>query len=125
MNPNRDNVIFADTASPSRRPRSRIIAMACATLAVCSAPLVLVGCPQATPVVAPATDCGAAIIADALAGLTIEQILAKEGERCGADLIAIVETILKSTNPNISATMAYREATNLRARLQLSDGGAK
>ena len=79
----------------------------------------LSACPQAAPVVTPVSDCAVTVIADALAGMTIEQIIALEGPRCGADLVAIVTTLLGSTRADVQATRAYKQASDLRARLAL------
>ena len=50
----------------------------------------LLSCAAAAPAIVPAADCGAAIIADALSGMTVEQIIADAvGPKCGADLIAV------------------------------------
>jgi hypothetical protein len=82
----------------------------------------LYGCQAGQNVVTPAADCGVAIVADALSGMTLEQIIAKEGARCSADILTVIDTLLSSTNPNVVSTGAYTEAVNLKARLD-RDGG--
>jgi hypothetical protein len=88
-----------------------------AKLAASSLFLLLLSCAAAVPIVAPAVDCASAIISDALAGMTIEQIEADAGPKCGADLISVVTTLANSTDAKVQTSPAYKEALKLRAIL--------
>lgn len=73
------------------------------------------GCPAAVPAVGPAASCVSAVVADALAGLSIDEILAKEKGACVADLEEVIAILLGSTKPQVVATKAYGEAKARRA----------
>jgi hypothetical protein len=71
---------------------------------------ILAGCPQAVAASAPALDCGIAIVEDAVMGLTLAEIAAKEKTRCDADLAAIAAALLESRDPRLAPTRALGEA---------------
>lgn len=73
------------------------------------------GCPSAVPVVGPAASCVSAVIADALAGMTVAQILTKEGAGCVADASEIVTILLGSKDPAVQQTKAFAMAKAMRA----------
>jgi len=97
-----------------------VVALACAGALL----LVLAACPQAVQSVPPALDCGTLVVDEALKGLTLEQIIADAGPRCGLDVLQIIGILTAPTaSPNVTATHAAAQARDLRARMQLGDAG--
>ena len=70
----------------------------------------LAGCPQTVAAVAPTLDCGVAVVEDAVAGLSVPEIVAKEGARCGADAEAVIAALLASRDTRLVGTPALRSA---------------
>ena len=68
----------------------------------------IVGCPSAVPVVGPIGSCVSSIVADALKGMTIAQILAAAGPGCVANAEEVITVLLGS--PQAQGTPAYGEA---------------
>src|SRR5277367_915522 len=102
----------ADTLPPPNKPPTappaaarRAIGLAFAIVAM----VVLFGCPQGAAVVPPTVDCGARIIQDAIAGMTLEQIVADAGPACGADLLQVLTTLLGSQDAKVTVSKAYLE----------------
>lgn len=81
------------------------------------------GCGAALAAVTPALDCGVAIIEDAVSGLSISEIVAKELARCGADEAQVVAILLESKDPRLAGTKAMLAA--LAIRPASVDGGSK
>ncbi len=114
-----------------RRWGSRLLIEATACVTACCFALVLIAgltaITQCTPAqaigaVIPALDCGVAIVEDAVAGLTIPEIVAKEGARCGADESQVVAVLLESKDPRLVTTKAMIAALAMQPR---TDGGSK
>ena len=76
-------------------------------LAAC---LALCACPQAVPVVGPVASCVTQVVSDALAGMTIEQIVASAGPGCVTDAEDVIAILLGSKDPRLPATVAYKDA---------------
>lgn len=72
----------------------------------------LVGCPAAVPGV----SCVAEVLADALKGDTIAQILVDAGPTCVTSAEEIITILLGSTDPKVQASKAYGEAITARAK---------
>lgn len=72
-------------------------------------------CATAAPVVAPVTSCVAAVIADALAGLDVQDIMKKEGQACVGDAAEVVMILLGSDDPAVAQTKAYASAKAIHA----------
>jgi hypothetical protein len=85
-----------------------------ASLAGCAALLwgamALVGCPQAAPVVQPTASCVSSVLADALQGMTLEQIVAAAGPGCVVDAEEVITILLGSGSALVSTTKAGVEA---------------
>lgn len=81
---------------------------------------VVVGCPQAVPVVGPGATLTACITSDALAGKSIVDIV----KDCATDLETVVVALVNAEDPGILASKAHAEAMNIRASLYVQDGGA-
>lgn len=88
----------------------RLLGGLTAVSALCTG--LLLGCPQAIPAVQPTEQCVSAVIADALAGLNVNQILDKDGGVCGQDLAVIIAVLLQSSRPAVQATVAYKDAVS-------------
>jgi len=82
-------------------------------------PAMTSGCPQAAPAVAPALSCVEKVLADALAGLSIDEIAAKEGPSCASDAAEVAEILLGSADPNVQGTPAYKAALGMRDRREI------
>lgn len=82
--------------------------------------LALQGCPQALGAIVPSLDCGIAIVEDAVEGLSIPAIVAKESARCGVDEAAVAALLLESKDPRLAATPALAEA---KIRAAAREGG--
>lgn len=84
----------------------------------------LTGCPQAVPAVQPIVSCVSAVVADALAGMTVDQIVKKEGASCVADAAEVVTILMGNVQkfPQLKSTVAYGEALKL---LPPADAGAQ
>jgi uncharacterized membrane protein len=74
----------------------------------------ITACPQAVGAVVPALDCGVAIVEDAVSGMSVLEIAAKENARCGADAMAIIDVLLSSRDPRLAGTKALGEARAAR-----------
>jgi hypothetical protein len=69
------------------------------------------GCmPQQAAAIVPAAACVASVIADAIGGMTIAQIVAKEGPGCVADGEQVAAILLGSSEPKLVGTVALDEA---------------
>jgi len=80
------------------------------------------GCPPAASIAdagPPVSDCVARVIADAVAGDTIAQIVADVALPCALDAAQVIAILLGSSADNVHASPAYREALSLR----MQDGG--
>jgi len=80
-----------------------------ALFAVC-----LFGCPQAVPAVVPVASCVARVTADALQGMTLDEIVKAAGPGCVTDAEEVITIILGSPNPRVAATPAYKTAASRR-----------
>jgi hypothetical protein len=111
--------LFSTSVSSSRNAAAAVAASALRTLMVVSmvalTGVLVAACPAAVPIVGPAADCGVAIIEDAVAGMSVAQIVAKEGQRCGVDFAAVVATLLGSKDPRLEGKPAMVEARAARA----------
>lgn len=76
-------------------------------LVFCAA-LALPGCARAVPVVSPASDFAACVVADALAGQPLKYI----ADHCGGDIPAVISAIIGAvvSTPSVAHTGAYAEA---------------
>lgn len=86
--------------------RVQMGAAACA-IAVAGA---LAGCPAAVPVVGPVASCVSIVLADALKGDTVAQILADAGPTCVTSAEEVIAILLGSADPAVHATKAFAEA---------------
>ena len=77
----------------------------------------LMACSLFGQVAPPAVDCGLAIAVDAAKGMSIAQIFAADGQRCGQDLTTIATTLLQSTEPKVTASPAFAEAVHMQTAL--------
>ena len=75
----------------------------------------LAGCPQAVPAVVPGASCVASVIADALQGMTVAEIVTAAGPGCVTDAEEVVTILLGSKDPRVAATVAFKTAVSLRA----------
>jgi hypothetical protein len=88
-----------------------------AWLAIGTAPVaMLTACPQAAPVVQPTASCVAAVLADALQGMTVAQIVQAAGPGCVADVEEVVTILLGSGSAGVRASRAYGEAQLRRGK---------
>ncbi len=78
--------------------------------------------PQQASAVAPGASCVAAVIADAIQGMGINEILQKEKGSCVQDVEEVIAILLGSGDPHVQATLAYRAARSIRAAQQMSGG---
>jgi hypothetical protein len=94
------------------------------TLVACSILVFLAGCPQAVPVVQATEQCVEDVIIDALNGLTIDQIVQKDGSECATagvtDIETIVTILLNSNSEKVRTTQAYKDAYIYRAGHQVA-----
>jgi|SRR5208337_2274558 len=118
----------ADTLPPPNKPPTpppvaarRAIGLVFAIVAM----VVLFGCPQAAAVAPPVIDCSARIVQDAIAGMTLEQIVADAGPACGADLLTVLTTVLASQDARVTASKAYIEAIAVKGALLPQPTGGK
>lgn len=68
-------------------------------------------CLKAVPVIGPATSCVASVVADALKGMTLDQILADAGPQCVQSIDQIIAILVgeAARNPMVRETAAYRD----------------
>jgi hypothetical protein len=85
-----------------------------AALAVVGLFALVVGCPALVPVVGPSIDTGVCAVEEALKGKTLLEIW----NDCKGDLAKIIEALLNSTDPQVRASAAFRDAVRARAALQ-------
>ena len=81
-----------------------------------SLPMMLIGCPAAVPVVGPVASCVSTVIADALKGDSIAQILADAGPACVTSAEEVITILLGSSDPAVQQTPAFAEATAKRGK---------
>lgn len=122
----------ADTIPPATSPKPPPAAARMAlnfafptlpSLATLAMAVFLIACPQAGAVVPPTIDCGSRIVQDAIAGMTVEQIIADAGPACGADLLQVLTTLLASQDARVVASKAYLEAVTVKGALIPPPGG--
>lgn len=96
---------------PSGGAGAAAILMLCVGL-----PLGSTACAPAAPAVAPAASCVSAVIADAVAGLTIPEIVAKEQGPCIQDAEQVIALLIGSLadHPELANTPAMKSALALR-----------
>lgn len=77
---------------------------------------ILIGCVPPS-VVGPSSACIDAVIVDALSGLTVDQIVAKEGQGCAVDAAQVIAILLDQNNAGyqkngvaLTSTQAYAQA---------------
>ncbi|HLK36902.1 MAG TPA: hypothetical protein VKU41_09145 [Polyangiaceae bacterium] len=77
------------------------------------------GCtPQQLPAVVPAASCVTDVVADALKGMTIGEIIKAAGPGCVTDAEDVIAILLGSGDPRLPATKAYGQAKMARAGVQ-------
>lgn len=82
--------------------------------AIIAACLALCACPPAVPVVGPVSACVTTVVQDAIAGMTIDQILANAGPGCVADAEQVISILLGTSDPRVKGTLAYGQALAAR-----------
>jgi hypothetical protein len=71
-----------------------------------------VGCAKAIPIIGPAASCVMTVIADALKGMTLDQIVADAGPTCVTSVDQVIAILVGEAgrNPMVRDTPAYRDA---------------
>lgn len=75
----------------------------------------LLHCAAGAAAVVPAASCVASVIEDAVAGMSIPQIVAAAGPGCVTDAEDVVAILLGSTDARLPQTTAYAQAKAIRA----------
>lgn len=106
---------------------ARMLASLAGLAVACLLAVSLSGCPQGAAAVGPGLSCVSAVVADALSGMTLEQILDKEKGPCVKDLSEVIAILVgaEAQTPAVRQTIAYRAALAIRAAQHpASDAGA-
>jgi hypothetical protein len=74
-----------------------------------------VACPAAAPAAGPSASCVSTVVADALKGMTLDQILADAGPGCVKDAAEVYAILSGSPDPQVPATKAFGEAKARKA----------
>lgn len=115
--------VAAARRAPTVPPMAVLLLVGLAFLLVPFTGVILTACANGgavAPIVQPVADLTAKIIADALKGMTVAQIV----EDTGADILTVFEALLGSHDASVLKSPAFQEAMTTKLGMARMDAGA-